>query len=174
MKQDLFANHYVILGLPFADAQKSSVSPNDIKSAYRRALLRHHPDKSSVSTSASTSTSTKSLNAPNYTTDQILLAYKILIDPSSRSRYDQSLRVAPSRHFDGEKSHPGLETVDLDDFAFDETQAAWHRACRCGNERGFVITEGELEADAEIGEVVTGCRGCSLWLSVTFVATEED
>ena len=77
------------------------------------------------------------------------------------------------RRFDGKKSLPGLETVDLDDLTFDEAQAVWYRACRCGHERGFVITEGELDADAEIGEVVTGCRGCSLWLNVTFVATED-
>lgn len=163
-------NHYVTLGLSSPDAQSSRLSSNDIKTAYRRALLRHHPDKSGLSTSKSS----KSSILPYYTMDQILLAYKVLIDPSSRSRHDQSLTVAPSmKYTDGDKSHPGLETVDLDDLGFDEVEAVWYRGCRCGNERGFVITEGELEADAEIGEVVTGCRDCSLWLSVTFIAAEN-
>ena len=109
-----------------------------------------------------------------YSVDQLLLAYKILADPASRLQYDQSLEAAPVGTLDTDNPHPGLESVDLDDLEFDEGQITWYRGCRCGNERGFIITEGELEDDAEIGEVVTGCRGCSLWLRVTFAVAEED
>lgn len=168
MSKRLGPSHYEILGLPSPDATDRIVSLIDIKSAYRRALLRHHPDKSGGIFGAAANS-----RASKYSVDQLLLAYRILIDPASRFQYDQSLKTAPVGTPEVAKSHPGLESVDLDDLQFDEALNTWYRGCRCGNERGFVITEGELEEDAEIGEVVTGCRGCSLWLRVTFAVAED-
>lgn len=169
MSKELRPSHYEVLGLPTPHAAGCKVSLLDIKSAYRRALLRHHPDKSGHVCGAAA-------NAPGskYSVDQLLQAYKILIDPTSRLLYDQSLRTAPVSTFDAEKSHSGLESVDLDDLEFDKAQTVWYYGCRCGNERGFMITERELEEDAETGEVVTGCRGCSLWLRVTFAVAEDE
>lgn len=71
----------------------------------------------------------------------------------------------------------GIETIDLDDLNMDEDETkehTWYRGCRCGEERGFVITEGDLEDAAQDGEVTVGCRGCSLWLRVLFGVVEED
>lgn len=54
-------------------------------------------------------------------------------------------------------------------------QMEWTRACRCGDEKGYVILEEELE-DAESrgeGEVLVGCGGCSLWVRVGFGVEEE-
>lgn len=68
----------------------------------------------------------------------------------------------------------GIETVDLDDLEVDEAQGIWYRSCRCGDERGFLIKEADLEEAAEDGEVSVGCRGCSLWLKVLFGVVEDD
>lgn len=168
MGKEFRLSHYDILGLPPPNATGREPSLLDIKSAYRRALLLHHPDKSGSVLGASTNAASS-----KYSVDQLLLAYKTLVDPASRLQYDQSLKSAPVSTLDAEKSHPGLESMDLDDLEFDEVRNTWYRGCRCGNERGFVITEGELEEDAEIGEVVTGCRGCSLWLKVTFAVAQD-
>lgn len=168
MSKEFPLSHYEVLGLPSPNGTDCKVSLLDIKSAYRRAILRHHPDKSgSILGTAANAACSK------YSVDQLLLAYKTLIDPASRFQYDQSLKAASVGTTYVEISYPGLESVDLDDLEFDEAQATWYRGCRCGNERGFVISERELEEDAEIGEVVTGCRGCSLWLRVTFAVAED-
>lgn len=165
MKDVNAPNHYEILGLPNPHGMTQQISPLDVKAAYRRALLQHHPDKAN---------GVNAVAGPvaKYTVDQLRLAYSTLSDPASRSSYDQSQRLASNLE-DG-KSQPGLELVDLDDLGFNEAECTWYRGCRCGNERGFLITEQELEDNAESGEVITGCRGCSLCLKVKFVVIDDD
>ncbi|MCJ1428802.1 hypothetical protein MMC29_006713 [Sticta canariensis] len=169
MSKELRLSHYGILGLPSPNSTDHKVSLLDIKSAYRRALLHYHPDKSSsVFGAAAKAASSK------YSVDQILLAYKTLIDPASRLQYDQSLKSAPVSTLDAEQPRPGLESVDLDDMEFDTRDNTWNRGCRCGNERGFVVTEDDLENHADVGEILTECRGCSLWLRVTYASADHD
>jgi diphthamide biosynthesis protein 4 len=108
------------------------------------------------------------------TIDQINLAYRVLSDSSARMEYDRLLRLQTQQpQNDMVKEAPGLETIDLDDMFFDEAQATWYRGCRCGRERAFVVSEQELEQEAQYGEIVLGCDGCSLWLRVTFQVDEE-
>ena len=169
MKQEHIQDHYKTLGLPSLLVQDRGVTTQDIKLAYRRTLLHFHPDKS-----RSQVFDKAHPEAPKYTVDQIAIAYKTLIDPKGRSEYDRSLRLgSPPTGLTSQRTHPGLETVDLDDLMFDEEQNTWYRSCRCGNEKGFLVSEEELERDAEHGEVTTGCRGCSLWLRVTFAMAED-
>lgn len=63
-----------------------------------------------------------------------------------------------------------LQSVDLDDFDYDEERKCWTRACRCGAGEGFVITEEDLAA----GDDVVGCCGCSLWVKVGYEVVYED
>ncbi|KAF2142113.1 uncharacterized protein K452DRAFT_308501 [Aplosporella prunicola CBS 121167] len=172
-------NAYRTLGLaphpaPPPDAQA-------LKAAYRRALLACHPDKAH----GLTPTDARELA----TIDDITLAYRTLSTPSLRAEHDRALRLRCSATTNnnnnnnnnnngaaaGEADHArlGLELVDLDDMAFDEGKGVWWRGCRCGEERGFVVGEGELEegvldGDAGVGEVLVGCGGCSLWVRVGF------
>ena len=165
--QEHLQEHYDVLALqlPRTTCQKST--QQEIKAAYRQALLCFHPDKSKGS-------NLSKLDTPKYTIDQVTLAYKTLIDPTSRSEYDRLLQLNSSETRSlSQTPYPGLETVDLDDLAFDEPQHIWSRGCRCGNEKCFLITEEELEKEAENGEVITGCRGCSLWLRVIFEVVED-
>jgi diphthamide biosynthesis protein 4 len=133
-----------------------------VKAAYRKALLEHHPDKTMCG-------NTDQAKSPGYTVDEITTAYKILSDPTSRSDYDRRYRVQNHTPIPGiVKAHPGLETIDLDDMDYDDNGALWFRKCRCGNDRAYRITEEQLEKEAEHGEIITGCGGCSLWLKVLF------
>lgn len=182
------ADYYQILGLPFPSSS-SSPSKQQIKLAYHKALLRHHPDKSRaiaqetlaksdssmLSAASSLARTVDSNRQKTYTIDEITTAYKTLSTPSLRAEYDRALRLdraKASQHREtGDVFHTGLEVVDLEDLACDESDAenlVWYRGCRCGDERGFLVGESELEKEAEGGEIVVGCRGCSLWLKVLF------
>jgi diphthamide biosynthesis protein 4 len=179
---------YEILSLPFMASSTGTVlSKQQIKLAYHKALLKHHPDKAGAvakdaglngsTTSPSTSTSNhlfRSTDSPPqpYTIDQITTAYKTLSDPFLRAEYDRSLRLDRVKVAEksGDVFHTGLEVVDLEDLACDEGEDGdcWYRGCRCGDERGFLVSEEDLERESEHGEIVIGCRGCSLWLKILF------
>lgn len=160
-------DYYQILDLPYPSSVRDKISQNDIKAAYRRALLRHHPDKRERKCS--------NINQkPIYTMDQVSLAYKTLTDPSARFEYDRSMKTMdPLVSLNGRDAHPGLETCDLDDLDFDPDRSAWSKSCRCGNPKGFVLDEKDLEESEEYGEIITGCGGCSLWLRVIFATVED-
>ncbi|KAI9783997.1 MAG: hypothetical protein M1839_002942 [Geoglossum umbratile] len=158
--------HYELLGLQ-SPQQGDRSSLQDIKLAYRRALLLHHPDKAN------------SLNRGGncrHTIDEITQAYKTLSDPITRAEYDRHLSLELSAVANpltrlkgpGDSFRSGLETVDLDDLEFDEDHAIWYRSCRCGDDRGFTVSEDQLAEEANNGEIIVGCRGCSLWLRIQF------
>lgn len=161
--------HYEILALPSTPSVLNSLTPQDIRLAYRRALLLHHPDKAHPSPSPS-----------KPTIDAILDAYKTLIDPTTRAEYDRSLLLHNTSSSSSTTSalkapsHPGLETVDLSDMRYSDAEQMWYLGCRCGREGTYVVTEEELELNAEYGETITPCQGCSLWLRVTFAVVAED
>ena len=159
--------HYTILSLSRSLLTTSANPTSLLKQAYHRALLQNHPDK-------------RNRRQPTavYTIDQISTAYRTLSDPAARSSYDASLRI--SNTIDGAAEddpdatfRTGVESVDLDDLAYDEDSVTWSRACRCGNERGFAFGEADLDEAAEVGELVVGCSDCSLWLRVHFAVVEE-
>ncbi|KAL2260639.1 hypothetical protein VTK26DRAFT_5297 [Humicola hyalothermophila] len=94
----------------------------------------------------------------------------------------------------------GIETVDLDDLDCEEftntttaaaaaaaargapptttttttTTTRWYRACRCGNPRGYLFDEADLEDAADLGELMVGCADCSLWLRVHFAVVDDE
>ena len=168
-------DHYRALGLSHRRAD-GPLTANDIKQAYRRALLRHHPDKT-VETSAQGRIGSHPAPSSDFTVDQITAAFKTLSDPGARAEYDRHVKLAAGvRHPDNPAysvSLSGLDVVDLDDLDYDETAGLWFRSCRCGQERAFIVTEDELDEDARYGELITGCRGCSLWLKVLFQAVDQ-
>ncbi|KAL2172065.1 hypothetical protein VTG60DRAFT_435 [Thermothelomyces hinnuleus] len=172
-----------------------------IKRAYRRALLRHHPDKKSSSSSSSPSSlpSSSPASAPVYTIDQISTAYATLSRPALRQAYDRSLLVLQSQRHHPSSLAPssatespgsagggaadfqtGIETVDLDDLDYEEkgrgrdSETTWYRSCRCGNPRGYQFGEADLEDAADLGELMVGCADCSLWLRVCFAVLDDD
>lgn len=178
-------DYYAILNLPFTSS--ATLTKQQLKLAYHRALLRHHPDKTNIKEAGVTQSSPTPGQlddepAQTYTIDQITTAYKTLSSPSLRSEYDRALRLDRAKTVDREKNgtvfHTGLEVVDLEDLVEDENddngEMVWYRGCRCGDERGFIVTEGDLEREVEGGEVVVGCRGCSLYMKVLFAVEDGD
>lgn len=188
------ADHYTVLSLP---QTPSALRKSDLKLAYHRALLKHHPDKSKSGSSSSTpSNDSLKSSERTFTVDEITSAYKTLSDPVARAEYDRALRLSGGRgagqkglfgEEDGVDSfRTGLEVFDLDEMEVEmladnadnadngEEQSVWYRGCRCGDERGFLVREEDLEREVERGEVMVGCRGCSLWAKVLFAVEEGD
>jgi curved DNA-binding protein CbpA len=155
--------HYEVLGLP----AQTSLTPQLIKAAYRKALLKHHPDKAGV---PSSSVNDQHYSKSAHSVDKITEAYSVLSSPKSRADYDRELTLQTRSQSKDESDifRTGVEVVDLDDLDYDETEGSWYRSCRCGDNRGFLFKEDSLEDAADDGELNVGCRGCSLWLRVLF------
>lgn len=160
-------NYYQLLDLQGQESA-ATLSSQDVRTAYRQALLKNHPDK----TGKNPSQHHGGTDSLQITVDDIALAYKTLSDPKLRADYDRWLQNAassPSAWQAGEKPlRTGMETVDLDDLAYDTDKDAWSRGCRCGEAKGYVVCEADLEQHVDDGEVIVGCKGCSLWLRVLF------
>lgn len=172
--------HYEILGLPSSLQNDTGLTAQTLRAAYRRALLRCHPDKSNAN--GTTLKSSHSAYQAEFSVDQISTAYSTLSDARGRREYDKELKAQSLLNGTtngnggvGDKMFKtGVEVVDLDDLEYDEAQRIWYRGCRCGDERGFEVREEDLEEAGDEGEVVVGCRGCSLWLKVQFGVVEDE
>lgn len=96
--------------------------------------------------------------------------------PKKRAQYDIELKLQSSAEDQGQGKQTfktGIEIADLDDLGYDEAENVWYKGCRCGDERGFLIREADLEEVADEGELGVGCRGCSLWLKVLFGVADD-
>jgi diphthamide biosynthesis protein 4 len=158
--------HYQILGLPHTN---ETFDPTELRFAYRRALLIHHPDKSPAVPSSDRRSDGKGSNH-GYSVDQITEAYNLLSSAAKKLEYDKSLEAISRRVNAAQRKgfHAGVETFDLDELPYDESAGAWSRHCRCGNDIGYRVTETDLETEAEHGEIFVGCKGCSLFIRVLF------
>jgi len=168
-------NYYEILQLNLNDS--STISSDNIKTAYHRALLLHHPDKTKPLAVDSTPPS-RNGQSTNYSIDDILRAYQTLSNASSRAAYDEILQdrmdTGLSAAANDKGTHTGVETLDLEELKVDEDTATWYRSCRCGDERGYMVTEEELEKESSHGEIYIGCKGCSLFIRVLFSAADQE
>lgn len=159
--------HYEVLSIT-PDLISSQNDPSIfIKRAYHRALLKNHPDKAISS------------SKPLHSVDQITKAWETLSSPHRRAEYDSQLRLTRGRLGAGgsnseEPFHTGVENVDLDDLDYDEKSISWSRSCRCGNDKGYVITEDDLTEAGDEGLLMVGCQDCSLWLRVHFAILDDE
>lgn len=166
--------HYQVLQIP----PEPDLKAETVKQAYHRALLVHHPDKAyQVNVHAPSEFSATAIEKP--TIDQIVRAYAVLSDPSQRKSYDAALKSSSKQNV----AHRGIDSYDLDDLEYTEKDGhgIWQRPCRCDSGEGYIVTQQDLErADSEqepnpdgSKEIIVGCRGCSLFIRVTF-AVESD
>jgi hypothetical protein len=135
---------------------KPGFTENELKQAYKAALLRTHPDKQP-----------QQENIKDYRVDMVIDAYQSLLDPVKRNLYTtlHSKPTLPS------------EIVDLDDMdvqEYGDGLAEWSRKCRCGAPKGYLVTEQDLidnQGNAE--EVDVQCIGCSIWIKVVYAFVDE-
>lgn len=162
-------DHYSILGIPTPkNADDPSITPEVLKSAYRNALLLHHPDRRPNEKGTEG-------GAEKVTVDQIVQAYEVLADPIARARYHDLLvkqRSTLSLGVGKGVERSAVETFDLEELECRDTDqgAVWERLCRCGGL--YLVSERQLGEVAGDGEIVMGCRGCSLFIRVVFDVVE--
>ncbi|PKX92879.1 uncharacterized protein P174DRAFT_421910 [Aspergillus novofumigatus IBT 16806] len=165
---------------PPIHSSPTALSKQQLKVAYHKALLKHHPDKAtSIAATPAPTHDTKTAQrpspdrnadaSPTFTIDEITAAYKTLSDPALRAEYDRVLQLERVTAGKGEKGagaafHTGLEVVDLEDLVCEET----------GDGEGQGLLCWYRGKEAEHGEVVIGCRGCSLWMKILFAMEEGD
>jgi len=172
-------NHYAILNLPSPPDISNPPTAHDIKQAYRLALLSYHPDKTKSPSNPPEDPLALQNDYPKPSIDAIKRAYEILSSPRTRQTYDRTLLLQTSRLTSPSQQqrsfHPGSEILDLDDLTFDEQSRVWYLACRCGENKGFIVREDDLEREEQKGgrEVVVGCVGCSLWIRVGFGVVDD-
>jgi diphthamide biosynthesis protein 4 len=171
------SDFYSLLRIP------RDASPNDIKIAYHRTLLRLHPDKQSR---PRTHRDIVLLDTPpKESVDVALLkeAYRTLSDVGLRAAYDASSRREEHTRSRGPRP---AQVVSLEEFTTiepvetgssgtgtgmeaDAAQEWWHR-CRCGG--AYRITQNDLEN----GMHLVGCESCSevIWVGYEEVPVTED
>ena len=125
-----------------------------MKSAYHRALLRHHPDKQSTHQTQ-----------PRATHKDIGLlkrAYETLVAPDLRARYDAR------RVHKGSSPRPA-QVISLEDFT-ELDEEGWTHGCRCSGT--YTITEQDMER----GQHLVGCSSCSevIWVGYELADEDED
>ncbi|KAK7470225.1 hypothetical protein VKT23_001659 [Stygiomarasmius scandens] len=185
-----------------------SISPassfSQIKSAYHRALLQHHPDKSHQYHGVDGRTQTygngigamidaepernvaNGNNSPILSISTIKQAYLVLSDPALRAEHDATrARNQPFRPLENHATGPRpAQLIDLSDF----TEVPVARPCSNGsfsddrNKDGFEYTHpcrcGGMykitEAQMERGEHLVGCESCSEVVWVSFEVAEDD
>lgn len=179
--------HFEILSISARslDGQDPAEQNEIVKKAYRRALLKHHPDKQ-AQTSAEKDTSSSASLEQHYTVDQITEAYNVLSDKQKRQKYTRTLRAQTKATFSAStttnrrssrksKTTVQVETVDLDDLSWSGKRRLYYHACQgCGKARGFTLREDDIDDEDEEYELTIECSGCDKELRVIVPALTDE
>ncbi|KZT51789.1 DnaJ-domain-containing protein [Calocera cornea HHB12733] len=168
-----YPSYYTLLGVT------ENATQQQIKQAYHRLVLQHHPDKRR-STSGSVSPAQNGASPPvqqSETVDigRLTIAYATLSSAERRKEYDERLKeeesgAVPRDEVVESKIRRPAEVVSLDDFSLsmDDRGEVWIYPCRCGSL--YKIREADMEADLHLLE----CGGCSEVVWVEFEEAGED
>ena len=133
----------------------TSASAAEIKTAYHRALLSHHPDKQSNTARRDDAVEL----------DLLRKAFATLSNPDLRIEYD-------SRRANACSGPRPAHVVSLEEFTEHENggpeEIFWSYDCRCGG--SYRITENDMEK----GQHLIGCASCSEVVWVGFELVEDD
>lgn len=175
-------SYYEILGLA------NDCTPKDVKLAYHKLLLIHHPDKQNQKNSNDDNEDKRKGNS-QHSIQYIQDAYRILSNEKERLKYDLLLH----NHFiklglNSNNVHiNGIDRIDLSEFEIieeslnddNDTQIKFIHSCpRCSFKDGFILTEDDLEkgmidddsTDSD-HQILIQCASCSLWLCITYSIT---
>jgi diphthamide biosynthesis protein 4 len=144
--------HYDVLNLP------CTCSAEEIKAAYKRLVLKEHPDKMDPSWAPD-----EAEHRPGQLNQfhKIQEAYHVLQDPDRRARYDAQLQNVEHRV----QVHP-WDSIDLAQMDYEDETSSYTFKCRCGDM--FVLCSADLPLP-QIGKsaaVLTECRSCANVLEV--------
>ena len=156
-------SYYEVLQIP---QTTRDIDPSTLRAIYRKLLLEHHPDKSRLNENRP---ARGSKTTDSYSIDLITNAYQTLCDATKRADYDKQLAREQDVKSEETKTsqHPTFGSFDLEDLHFDGI-STWYWSCRCGLDKGYTLTEEDLEREVESGEIYVGCHGCSLFIKVSF------
>lgn len=119
----------------------TEATQDDIRKAYQQLVLRHHPDKSTE----------QEINLHIFL--KISEAWNTLKDPLTRKDYD-------SKQFQDSTSQMIIhDTVERNDFLFDESNKVHYYVCKCG---GRILDE----ESSDEKEYIICCDECSLVIKV--------
>ena len=131
-------NAYEVLGVEI------SCSVEDLKSAYKKQLLLHHPDKKT--------TAIDSRDDNNDMFLKVQKAWKLVGSVDEREKYDRTLNVG--------QSHSNADCVGVDEFVVSDDGQILKKPCRCGDY--YEITREDLLA----GYNTVQCNSCSLYITL--------
>eukprot|EP00892_Ulva_mutabilis_P007692 jgi/Ulvmu1/5295/UM022_0089.1 len=144
-------SYYTVLGVP------EDASLEAIKAAYRRKLLRVHPDKMQLAATVSTDTAASELK-------MIQEAFSVLKDSQSRCIYDAQLRSAQQRvRFEG-IPWMTIQVSEMDLVEDARGQPLYEYECRCG---GVFELGMDSAHDLVQGDIQLSCLHCTSALKVT-------
>jgi len=129
----------------------------EIKAAYHRTLLSHHPDKTRAGP-VKQAQSAEEIAVDDFA--ELRRAFETLSDEGAKAAYN--VQLGDEVRQQGGKQRPA-QVVSLDEF--EECDGVWRFGCRCG--RDYVVKEKELEQ----GVHLIGCEGCS---EVVYVGYEDE
>ncbi|KAJ4485565.1 DnaJ domain-containing protein [Lentinula aciculospora] len=132
-------------------ALSRTASAEEVKSAYHRALIAHHPDKNTS-------------KPPTIHIATIKEAYEVLSSPALRALYDR--RHQQKAGATGPRPAQSVSLEEFEEDPIDET--VWTYPCRCGAR--YHITEDDMEN----GIHIAGCSGCSELVWVGFEPAKDD
>lgn len=177
------------------DGQDPESQAKIARQAYRRALLKHHPDRqqargtdeNAAASSSDSSSASTAASSQHFTVDQITEAYTVLSDAKKRREYTRTLRSQTKTTVSGganlntkrrrKSKASGTDTIVLDDdMSWDGKRRLYYHACDgCGKARGFRLREDDIDEDSEDDtELILECAGCQGSLKVLVPALADE
>jgi diphthamide biosynthesis protein 4 len=147
-------DHYAILGIP------TTATPDQIKAAYRSAVLHSHPDKSTTTTKSQLQFLS------------IQRAYETLIDPGQRKDHDATLASQSAKqdvHINEKVDISDMDLVIQGDDEQQQSCLSW--SCRCGG--CYVVSVEDVATQQGIimhplaPPLLIPCSTCSLYIQLT-------
>ncbi|TFK26732.1 DnaJ-domain-containing protein [Coprinopsis marcescibilis] len=139
-------------------------SDGEIKAAYHRALLRHHPDKQQNRDMA--------IKKAEKTVEISLIqeAFTVLSDAKRRLRHDAELKKRSTTHAPRPAQVVSLEEWTSIGSGDEEEEGPWRYPCRCGGQ--YRLTVDMMEADDHL----IGCDSCSevVWAGYELQGDEDE
>eukprot|EP00891_Asterochloris_glomerata_P000736 jgi/Astpho2/736/e_gw1.00015.43.1_t len=141
--------HYDVLGV------RPDATEQELRNAYRAAVLVHHPDKVPVSRQAASDAGSRA-SGKDMGFLQLQCAWQTLREPNQRQKYDAALQMAALHH-----DVAITDTILLADMHISDDGDERHCPCRCGGAYWILPSDVELSRST-----IVQCDTCSLHIEV--------